>query len=127
MYDPYGAVTVLEADGTTPTTYESAYGWQYLHQGGRLDAVTGWYGFRNRDYIPDEGRWAERDPLGLAAGDLNEYRDVGNDPTGDVDPTGLFQWPSWVLGTSGDWLDRNFGGGKYSSPRLQMQSRSGCR
>jgi RHS repeat-associated protein len=67
----------------------SAYGWQYLFQGGRLDPVTVWYDFRNRDYIPAEGRWAQRDPMGLGAGDLNIYRYVENSPTNLTDPTGF--------------------------------------
>lgn len=54
-----------------------------------MDSVTGWYGFRNRDLIPSEGRWAERDPLGFAAGDTNLYRYVGNGPIYAVDPAGL--------------------------------------
>ncbi len=53
--------------------------------------MTGWYDFRNRDLIASEGRWAERDPLGLAAGDLNIYRDEGSSPVDGTDPSGLIQ------------------------------------
>jgi RHS repeat-associated protein len=89
LYDPYGSVTVTNASWTPLAGDASAYGWRYLFQGGRIDTATGWYDFRNRDLIPAEGRWAERDPLGLAAGDPNEYRFVGNDPTDATDPSGL--------------------------------------
>jgi RHS repeat-associated protein len=89
LYDPYGAVTICDANWTPRTGNTSSYGWQYLHQGGRLDGVTGWYSFRNRDLIPAEGRWAERDPLGLGGGDLNIYRYVFNSPAGFTDPRDL--------------------------------------
>ena len=75
---------------------QSAFGWQYLHQGGRLDPVTGWYNFRNRDLIATEGRWAERDPLGFAAGSLDLYGYVGSNPTNRLDPEGL----SWISSAS---------------------------
>jgi len=88
-YDPYGDVTVLDASGTPRTGNASSSGWQYLFQGGRLDQATGWYGFRHRDYVPGEGRWAERDPMGFAAGDTNIYRFLSNNALSCVDPSGL--------------------------------------
>ncbi|HWE97544.1 MAG TPA: RHS repeat-associated core domain-containing protein [Tepidisphaeraceae bacterium] len=105
VYDPYGAVTVLDASGAARTTNVSAFGWQYLHQGGRLDAVTGWYSFRHRDLIPSEGRWAERDPMGFDAGDVNLYRFVSDSPLTFTDSRGLAQ-P----------LHRTHGGGKLDRP-----------
>ena len=78
LYDPYGAVTITDASYAPRAGNTSSFGWRYLHQGGRLDGTSGWYLFRNRDYIASEGRWAQRDPLGLAAGDMNLYRYVGN-------------------------------------------------
>jgi RHS repeat-associated protein len=89
IYDPYGNSTILTA--TWGTRGSSSYGWIYRFQGGRLDTniTGGWYGFRNRDYIPAEGRWAERDPLGFEGGDANVYRFVGNNPPSDSDPSGL--------------------------------------
>jgi len=89
LYDPYGAVTITDANWNPRTGNVSSFGWQYLHQGGRLDAVTGWYGFRNRDLIPSEGRWAERDPLGFGGGDLNLYRCLADAPAHATDPGGL--------------------------------------
>ena len=88
----------------------SSFGWGYLHQGGRLDTTSGWYLFRNRDYIANEGRWAERDPLGLAAGDNNIYRYVGNSPTNGLDPLGLWDLARWF------WTsDRNASDEAYSA------------
>lgn len=67
LYDPYGVATVTDASYVARSGNTSSFAWKYLHQGGRLDGTTGWYGFRNRDYIAAEGRWAQRDPLGLDA------------------------------------------------------------
>ena len=96
-YDLYGAVTVLDAGANPRAGNASAYGWQYLFQGGRFDAATGLYVFEHRDYDPTQGRWVERDPLGLAAGDNNIYNFVFNNPTNYSDPTGLGVW-EWLVG-----------------------------
>ena len=97
LYDPYGSVTVCDAAYMSRPGNASSYAWKYLFQGNRIDTTTGWYGVRNRDYIPGEGRWAERDPLSYAAGDMNLYRFVGNGPTYAVDTSGLFfGFPDWI-------------------------------
>lgn len=85
-YDPYGSTEVLDVNWNV---IGSAYGWIYLHQGGRWDTVSGLYYFRNRDYSPTLGRWVTRDPIGYATGDSNLYRYVGNRPINRVDPSGL--------------------------------------
>ncbi len=92
-YSPYGQVTVLDAGGAPVSGNVSAYGWQYLFQGGRRDSATGLYIFEHRDYNPSSGTWTERDPRGLAAGDENLYRFVTNDPENSTDPSGYFQLP----------------------------------
>jgi RHS repeat-associated protein len=86
IYDPYGQPIFLNA--TWSTLSGSAYVWQYLHQGGRYDVSAGLYSFRNRDYSPTLGRWAENDPLRLGAGDTNLYRYLGNGASSALDPTG---------------------------------------
>ncbi len=91
VYDPYGNVTVLSV--AWGTLSGSAYEWIYGHQGGRFDATTGLYYFRNRDLTPELGRWIEVDPLRFAAGDTDLYRNLGNRPTSCTDPSGLL-W-SW--------------------------------
>ncbi len=40
-------------------------------------------------FSPNLGRWMEVDPKGFDAGDSNLYRDVGNNPTNKIDPSGL--------------------------------------
>jgi RHS repeat-associated protein len=90
---PYGVVTVLAPDWTSRTT--SSFGWVYHHQGGRLDAVTGLYAFRERDYSSSLGRWTSVDPKGFAAGDSNLYRANENNPINRIDPLGEQDRPNW--------------------------------
>jgi RHS repeat-associated protein len=87
VYDPYGNVSVLSASWGSLTA--TAYAWIIGHQGGRWDATTGLYGFRNRDESAVLGRWVEMDPSGFSAGDTNLYRDVCNRPIDATDPWGL--------------------------------------
>jgi RHS repeat-associated protein len=95
-YDPYGKVTFLNASWSTLSG--SAYAWVYLFQGGRYDATTGLYNFRNRDYSPTLSRWMQNDPLGYAAGDSNLYRTESNNSLNLVDPFGLVEVPTpqWI-------------------------------
>jgi RHS repeat-associated protein len=88
-YDPYGVVTVLTRDWAPVPDNQSAVGWRYYHQGGRLDLQTGWYDFRARQLIPSEGRWNRRDPLGFTGTEHNLYRYLKDNPTEFRDPTGL--------------------------------------
>jgi RHS repeat-associated protein len=68
-----------------------------------LDATSGQYHFRHRDYSPTLGRWTSLDPLRYAAGDVNLYRVLGNGVTNRLDPFGLFDFFDWlandVIGT----------------------------
>lgn len=45
--------------------------------------------YRARSYDPNSGRFIQKDPIGLKAGDTNFYRYVGNNPLNSVDPSGL--------------------------------------
>ncbi|MBX3401304.1 MAG: RHS repeat-associated core domain-containing protein [Gemmataceae bacterium] len=87
VYDPYGVATVL--DETWSAIGSSAYGWVHLHQGGRLDATSGLYHFRMRDYSPTLGRWVTMDPKRYGTGDNSFYRYVGNVPVAFTDAIGL--------------------------------------
>jgi RHS repeat-associated protein len=90
VYDPYGAVTVLDPVTwlpTDPTTYQMTY----LHQGGRYDRATGLYLFRNREYSPTLGRWLQQDPIGIWGDPMNRgngYAYVGDGPLNRTDPLG---------------------------------------
>jgi RHS repeat-associated protein len=58
-----------------------------LYQGMTLDAVTGLYYERNRDYSPSLGRWMEQDPAQYING-ANTYQFVNSSPVGNVDAEG---------------------------------------
>jgi RHS repeat-associated protein len=85
-YDPYGKASVLTPNFSPRTN--SLFGWTNLHQGGRLDTVTGLYNFRRRDYSPSLGRWMQQDPMRYRDS-LNLYQDEKSNPENLVDPTGL--------------------------------------
>ena len=87
IYDPFGQVTILDANWNVLTA--SAFGWAHLHQGGRFDATSGLYHFRHRDYSSTLGRWTSLDPIRYAAGDVNLYRGLVNNPANYLDSMGL--------------------------------------
>jgi RHS repeat-associated protein len=70
--DAFGLFSVL-TPGRTPRT-NSSFDWTFLHQGGRYTTDSGFYSYRHRDYSPSLGRWAQRDPVGFLAGDVNVVR-----------------------------------------------------
>jgi RHS repeat-associated protein len=118
VYDPYGQVTVLAPDWSGPIS--DAYSWVYLYQGGRYDATSGLYDFRNRDYSPTLGRWLQQDPVGYAGGTPDLYQMEGNNPVNTVDPEGLEPIPGEVfINGPGryliikDLVARFVGGNKY--------------
>jgi RHS repeat-associated protein len=77
------------------TTAPSSFG----YTGQRIDPETnGLYNFRARIYSPTLGRFLQADPIG-AAGGVNLYAYVNNDPLNVTDPFGLES--QYSLGTSG--------------------------
>src|SRR5262249_27365282 len=59
---------------------------------------------RARVYDPELGQFTSSDPLGLAGGDTNLRRYVGNRPISSADPSGL-----WSRTPVGDQYDADFG------------------
>src|SRR5438132_841424 len=51
VYDPYGKGNVYDANWNLQGALIGGLGstWKYFFQGGRFDAITGLYNFRNRD------------------------------------------------------------------------------
>jgi RHS repeat-associated protein len=135
-YDPYGTVTIYNADWSA-TKSSSDHDWIHLHQGGRYDEATGLYHFRHRDNSPTKGRWIQLDPLGFGAGDINLYRYCVNSPTNVTDPTGLFvefgvnvptHWSGIVvtggvrIDTARRWPIRPFVGFGIGTPHMRVLS-----
>ncbi|MDH2352296.1 RHS repeat-associated core domain-containing protein [Bradyrhizobium sp. SSUT112] len=76
-YDAYGSVQIAGVASDNPFQFT-----------GRENDSTGIYYYRNRYYSPAWGRFVSEDPIGLAGGDVNLYRYVGNNPLGATDPSG---------------------------------------
>jgi len=73
VYDPYGKVTVLDADFSADADGKSDYDNSILFAGYYRDNETGLYHVRNRYYHTQVG-WITRDPAGYADGmSLYEY------------------------------------------------------
>ena len=88
-YSPYGTITVLNADWSTPPAGTQPTV-DNLYQGMTLDSVTGLYYARNRNYDPSLGRWINQDPAGYING-ANTYQFVMGNPTNLLDPSGESQ------------------------------------
>jgi RHS repeat-associated protein len=81
-YDAYGK----------PSPAESKVGNAYFFTGRRFDGETGIYYFRARYLNTQQGRFIQRDPIGMWADVVNlgnRYAYSGNEPVGNVDPAGL--------------------------------------
>ncbi|TWU32833.1 dockerin type I domain-containing protein [Novipirellula artificiosorum] len=84
-YSAYGAI-VSRLD---PNVFN-----RYFFTGHSYEPELGWYNFRARYYDPTNGRFVSIDPIGLSAGDPNQYRYAMSDPINMADPTGLSGIPS---------------------------------
>ena len=62
IYSPYGSMIILNADFSAPPAGTQPIS-DYLYQGMTLDAVTGLYYARNRNYGPSLGVWISHYPL----------------------------------------------------------------
>ena len=80
-YDAYGGIA--DEVGTLANPY--------AYTGREFDAESGLYFYRARYYDAQAGRFLTEDPIGFAAGDVNLYRYVGNNPLNFIDPSGLHQ------------------------------------
>ena len=87
-YDPYGNVTVLDADFSDDADGVSDIDNPYTFTGRRFDTATGLYYFRARYYDSQLGRFIGRDPIGYA-GAVNPYEYVWSSPLRAVDSHGL--------------------------------------
>ncbi len=86
-YDAYGKRSEL-TENWFPTTDS---GFQYGHQGGRIDAVTGRINFRNRDYDTDLMRWVQQDYKAGYMDGLNLYQYEVSSPGNYLDSSGEYK------------------------------------
>ncbi|MFO0847175.1 MAG: RHS repeat-associated core domain-containing protein [Gemmataceae bacterium] len=96
-YDPFGAVTVLDASYGGRSG--SSYAWVVGFQGLRQSAVSGLDEARMRWYSPALGRWSTLDPLEYDSGQVNLFSFVSNNAIGLTDPSGLWaplSKPKWI-------------------------------
>ena len=91
MYDPYGVVTVLDADWADDDDSLSDWDNEILFAGYRHDPETDLYHVRNRYHHSGLGRWMTRDPAGYVDG-MNLYEYIMSTPTMGTDPFGLDCW-----------------------------------
>ncbi|MBI3951784.1 MAG: RHS repeat-associated core domain-containing protein [Acidobacteria bacterium] len=94
-----------------PSYEASSVGNPYLFHGRRYDPETQLYYYRARFYDPEQGRFLQRDPIGMwrDEGNLgNGYAFVGNDPVNGKDPRGL----AMQLDQCGLWVDFDQEGGQ---------------
>lgn len=80
QYDAFGRVT-----SQTGAATDFLFGFT----GRWLDQATALQNNHHRWYDARVGRWLSEDPLSFDAGDTNLYRYSGNDPVGNIDPSGL--------------------------------------
>ena len=87
-YDPFGATTVTGATTSNSLDYT-----------GRESDLPGLKYYRARYYDPRLHRFIAEDPMGHAAGDVNAYVYVRNNPSSYVDPFGY-----GAMDRAADWL-----------------------
>ncbi|OGL27236.1 MAG: hypothetical protein A3G44_03400 [Candidatus Rokubacteria bacterium RIFCSPLOWO2_12_FULL_73_47] len=78
-YAPFGRTAAEGVSSGNPFQYT----------GRENDGLAGLYYYRARYYHPGLQRFLSQDPLGFAAGDVNLYAYVGNNPLNFIDPLGL--------------------------------------
>ena len=103
-YGAFGPRRVMSPDFTSRGG--SLYDWDFEFQGQFRDRVTGWYNYGYRFYVPELGRWINRDPIGERGG-INLYAFVENGPIERADRVGLLSTKKFI-----DWYF-NAGGATY--------------
>ncbi|NNM85576.1 MAG: RHS repeat-associated core domain-containing protein [Phycisphaerales bacterium] len=121
VYSPYGSILILNSDFSTPPSGTQPIS-NYLYQGMALDAVTGLYYARNRNYSPSLGVWISQDPLQYVNG-ANTYQMEMGGPVGAVDPRGT-GWLSTLFPGGGTIIGGYSGIGGVRLPSVPPSSNS---
>jgi len=85
-YSAFGARRIMAADFSARTA--SNFDWDFGFKGQFRDAETGWYNYGYRFYVPELGRWINRDPI-MERGGVNLYSFVWNNFLYWIDNLGL--------------------------------------
>ena len=85
-YSAFGVRLIMAADFSPRSS--SSYAWDFGFQGQFRDVETGWYNYGYRFYVPELGRWINRDPIG-ELGWGNVYSFIRNDTQNKSDYLGL--------------------------------------
>lgn len=92
-FDSFGRITTDNHYGVSGApiapTHAEAVDQLFYYTGQEWDQATQLANYNARWYDPQAGRFLSTDPSGLAGGDANFYRYVGNSPPNFTDPTGL--------------------------------------
>lgn len=80
-YQPFGQTTAIAV--VLPNRFT------FVGQFGAKSDGNGTFNMRLRNYDPSTGQFLSADPLGIAGGDTNIRRYVGNNPVNQIDPSGL--------------------------------------
>jgi RHS repeat-associated protein len=86
-YDSYGNIVSETGSGQRGSLLYASY---------RHDPITGNYNTKYRTYNPTTGQWHSDDPIGLAGGDSNVRRYVGNNGANGNDSSGLYEIPQMM-------------------------------
>ena len=78
-----------DAFGNILSDSDPAFAVPFGFAGGLHDRDTGLVRFGYRDYDPETGRWAAKDPILFGGGDTDLYGYCLNDPISFIDPYGL--------------------------------------
>ncbi len=88
-YHPFGTTSYQAGDAILDVP-----GKRYRYTGKERDDETGLYYHGARYYAPWLCRWTAADPIGIGDG-MNDYTYVNNNPITAMDPTGMWEYPSW--------------------------------
>lgn len=99
-YTSFGLTTIYNSGGAVIAS--SALGNTTLFTGRRYDHGSQTYDYRARNYLPELGRFLQRDPAGYIDG-YNLYAYVGNNPLRFLDPSGLGKVDQPQQTNGGNW------------------------